>query len=98
MLRANRGQCATVPMQAKDISDETIVSAVRATRGRNGVAEWATTWDLLEHLSLYPPKVVMRKLQSCIRRGVIDGHVCSVSYPYCRGDFNIPADNVEPAD
>lgn len=79
-------------MQAKDVADAVIVAAVRATRGRNGVPAWATTWDVLEHLSAYPPKVVMRRLQSCIRRGVIGGHACNVSYPYCRGDFYVKGD------
>jgi hypothetical protein len=76
-------------MHARDISDATIVDAVKTTRGRNGVPEWATTWDVLEHLSHIPPKIVMRKLQSCIRRGIIGGHACSVSYPYYRGDFEL---------
>lgn len=76
--------------QAKHLADAEIVAAVRATRGRHGVERWATTWDVLEHLSKYPPKVVMTRLQSAIRRGVIDGHACSKSYPYCRGDFELP--------
>ena len=76
--------------QVKNIQDSEIVDAVRATRGKNGVSDWATTWDILEHLKAYPPKVLMRKLQSCVKRGVIDGHACFVSPPYCRGDFFIP--------
>jgi len=85
-------------VQAKDIEDQTIVDAVRATRGRNGVPAWATTWDLLAHLSAFPPKVVMRKLQSCVRRNVIGGHACSVSSPYCRGDFWVDLDPTDPID
>lgn len=77
-------------MQAKDIPDDTIVEAIRAVRGRNGVPRWATTWDVLEHLSAYPPKVVMAKPRSAIRRGVIDGHACRMSGAYCRGDFEVP--------
>jgi len=78
--------------QAKDISDEQVLDAVRATRARNGVPGWATTWDVVECLSAYPPKVVLCKLRSAVRRGVIGGHACSVSPPYCRGDFEIPGD------
>lgn len=79
-------------MKARDITDQEIIDAVRATRGRNGVPEWATTRDLLDAMPQYPPKVVMAKVRSCIRRGVITGHACSMSYPYCRGDFAVPAD------
>ncbi len=74
---------------AKDITDEQVVAAVAATRGRHGVPELATTWDIVEHLAAYPPKVVVSKLQSAVRRGVIGGHACSVSKPWCRGDFEL---------
>ena len=76
-------------IQAKHITDVEIVEAVCATRGRNGVSAWATTWDVLEHLGAYPAKVVMTKLRSCVRRGVIGGHACSLTEPYCRGDFTL---------
>ncbi len=81
---------------AKDISDEQIRDAIRATSGRNGVEAWATTWDLVEHLSAYPPKVVLAKLQSSVKRGVIGGHACSISPPYCRGDFELIDDEAAP--
>jgi len=76
-------------MQAKDISDATIVEAVRATRGRNGVPRWATTWDIFAHLASYPKSVVRAKLRSCVRRNVIGGHVCGNRKADCRGDFEI---------
>lgn len=75
--------------RAKDIADAQIRAAVRATRGRNGVAGWATTWDIVEHLAEFPPKVVVAKLASAVRRGVIGGHACSISPPWCRGDFEL---------
>lgn len=75
--------------QAKDITDEQVIVAVILTRGRGGVAEWAATWDIVEHLGSFPPKVVVAKLKSCVRRGVIQGHVCSMTEPYCRGDFEL---------
>ena len=74
---------------AKDITDAQVIEAVRAMSGRNGVPAWATTWDIVEHLSAYPPKVVLCKLRSAVKRGVIDGHACSTSPPYCRGDFEL---------
>jgi hypothetical protein len=82
-------------MKASDITDETILAAIKATRGRNGVPEWATTGDVLrwfeanKDLPLIPPKVILTKLESCIRRKLIDGHVCSKKGAYCRGDFEI---------
>jgi hypothetical protein len=70
-------------------TDDEIVSAIEATRGRNGVPEWATTWDMVEHLARYPAKSVLESLRSCVDRGVIGGHACSIVEPYCRGDFEI---------
>ncbi len=74
---------------AKDISDEQALGAVRATRGAHGVPEWATLWDTQKHLSGYPPKIVLAKLKSLIKRGALDGCACG-----CRGDFNIPQDKL----
>jgi hypothetical protein len=76
-------------VQAKDIPDEMIVAAVRATRGRNGVPAWATTWDIFEYLSAYPEAVVRAKLRSCVRRKIIGGHVCGNHKADCRGDFEL---------
>lgn len=76
-------------MKTSDIPDEVIVEAIRRTRGRNGVPEWATTWDLLEALPEYPPKLVLSKCRSLIKRKVIDGCSCSLTEPYCRGDFEV---------
>jgi hypothetical protein len=74
-------------MQAKDISDEVMLAALAATRGRNGVPKWSCLWDVQRHLAPAPPKVVTAKLRSMIRRGVIGGCCCG-----CRGDFEL----VEP--
>lgn len=92
MLAARKARSARMPAnspQAKDISDDEIRTAIIATRGRNDVPRWATTWDIIAHLSEYPPKVVVAKLASCLARGVVQGHVCSRTPPYCRGDFEI---------
>lgn len=72
-------------VQAKNISDEQVRAAIAATRGRNGVPEWATRSDLQEHLAQFPPKVVLAKLRSMIKRKVINGCACG-----CRGDFELP--------
>lgn len=79
-------------IQAKMIADATIIEAIVSTRGRHGVPAWATTWDLVEHLKMWPPKVVLTKLRSMVRRRVIGGHACSLSAPYCRGDFELMAE------
>ncbi len=76
-------------MQCKDIPESVIIDAIRATRGRHGVPKWATTWDVAEHLSRYPKKLVVAKLKGMCDRGVIGGHVCSVDEPWCRGDFEL---------
>lgn len=44
----------------------------------------------IEHFSAFPPKVVMAKLRSMIRRGLMDGCACG-----CRGDFR-PKEPVKP--
>lgn len=77
--------------QAKDIADAEILAAIRAARDET--IGWAATWDVLEQLGSYPPKVVLAKLSSCVRRGVIGGHVCSMRLnALCRGDFEIPGE------
>lgn len=74
-------------MQAKDITDETMLEALAAVRGRNGVPRWSSLFDLLtvESLLTVPRKVVLAKLSSMIQRGLIDGCDCG-----CRGDFEVP--------
>lgn len=74
-------------MQAKDITDETMLTALAATRGRNGVPQWSSLWDVQRHMSTIPGKVVLAKLRSMIRRKVIEGCACG-----CRGDFQLPRD------
>ena len=77
-------------IQAKDIPYEEVVEAIRSTRGRNGVPEWASTWDVLDVLKQYPPAVAMVKLRSMVKAAMIGGCVCSTKPPYCRGDFTLP--------
>ncbi len=71
-------------VQAKDISDAQIMDAQAAVRGRYGVDRWATTWDIQAHLSQFPPKVVLAKLRSARKRGLLNGCACG-----CRGDWEV---------
>lgn len=69
-------------MQAKDLSDERLLAAVRAVRGIHGAPKWSALWDVQKQLSDVPPKVVLAKLRSAIKRKLLDGCGCG-----CRGDF-----------
>ena len=71
-------------MKASDITDEEMLTAVRAVRGRHGVPEWAVAWELYKHMSAYPWKVVRAKVASMIRRKLMSGCTCG-----CRGDYEI---------
>lgn len=71
--------------QAKDITDQVMLAALAATRGRHGVPQWSTLRDVQAHLATLPPKVVQAKLRSMIKRKLIGGCACG-----CRGDFEIP--------
>ena len=73
--------------QAKQIGDAEIVDAVRRSRGRNGVPAWSTTSDVAGEFPQFHYKVVMAKLSSAIRRGLLRGCDCG-----CRGDFEIPGE------
>lgn len=71
-------------MQTKDVPDHVMLDAIMATRGRHGVPQWSTLWDIEGHLPGLPKKVVRSKLRSLIKRRIIDGCTCG-----CRGDFEI---------
>lgn len=74
-------------MQAKDVSDEVMLNALAITRGRHGVERWSSLWDVQEALPKIPPKVVLAKLKSMVKRKIIDGCTCG-----CRGDFELVSD------
>jgi len=69
-------------MQAKDISDEEITRVITAIRTERNM--WTSRWDLEERLPQYPPKVILAKCRSMLRRGLITGCPCG-----CRGNFEI---------
>lgn len=79
-------------LQAKDIPDTQVLALIRLLRHphRNPVDGWMWVhrWDLEPILGFwYPEKVIMAKMRSLIRRGVVDGCPCG-----CRGDFEIIED------
>ena len=80
-------------MKAADISDDALLAAIRATRGRNGVPKWATIWDVQDELAPFHKKVVRAKVASAIRRGLIKGCTCG-----CRGDLEIPGEVASESD
>jgi hypothetical protein len=66
-------------VQAKHIPDAAVLEVIdRVARKER---RWTHTWDLDEALD-FPPKVILAKAASMIRRGVITGCSCG-----CRGDF-----------
>lgn len=74
--------------QAKDISDDAILAIVDrfcADNPKRGHAPWAFTWDIQAALPEFPKKVVLAKLRSLVKRGVLNGCTCG-----CRGDFHRP--------
>lgn len=73
-------------LQAKDIADQVMLDAVRATQGLNGVPHWSSLWDVEKKLPDVPAKVVRAKLDSLVRRQMLHGCACG-----CRGDFEFPA-------
>lgn len=71
-------------ISAKDIPDEKALDAIRSTKGKWGVPDWSMTGDIQANLNQYPPKVVLAKLKSLVKRQVIGGCACG-----CKGNFYI---------
>ncbi len=71
--------------QAKDITDARMFAALAEVRGKHGVPTWSSLWDVQDVLSDIPPKVVLAKLRSMVKRKVLNGCCCG-----CRGDFELP--------
>lgn len=72
-------------MKASDITDAELLAAVRSVRGLRGVPHWSSLWDVQGALPQWHKKVVLAKLRSAIRRGILRGCTCG-----CRGDFEEP--------
>lgn len=73
-------------IQAKDLSDAVMFVALEATRGQHGVPGQSSLFDVQAHMGNVPPKVVLSKLRSMLKRSMIDGCGCG-----CRGDFRLGA-------
>lgn len=80
-------------MQAKDISDISVVEAIRRLRttdwpivgGRpHGETRWVSIMELEQVFPSAPHKVVLAKARALIRKGLITGCACG-----CRGDFEL---------
>jgi hypothetical protein len=71
-------------MQAKDISDAVMLAALEATRGLNGAPAWSSLFDVQAHMGNVPPKIVLSKIRSMIKRNLLQGCGCG-----CRGDFSL---------
>jgi hypothetical protein len=69
-------------VKAAVISDAELVGAILRCTG--GTGPQAFTWDVQKVLSVYPPKVVLAKLRSARKRGLVDGCGCG-----CRGDWEV---------
>ena len=80
-------------MQAKNITDDAMITAIHTAQARlardqpywaskDSTAVWAPLWYVEEAVSGAPPKVVLAKLRSMVKRGLILGCACG-----CRGDF-----------
>lgn len=69
-----------VPMQAKDILDDTVLSVIDQKLERERM--WTHVQDLQAAMPNIPRKVLLAKMRSMIRRGIVDGCACG-----CRGDF-----------
>lgn len=68
-------------IQAKHVLDEEILKVMR---GRSRWSRSSSRWHFEEAIPDVPRKVLLAKLASMIRRGIIDGCTCG-----CRGDFQI---------
>ena len=78
-------------MKAADIPEAEIIAAIeqvgrtigKGAIGGKVIPKLACLWDLQEALPAYPPKVVLARLKSMVKRKVI-GAQCTCG---CRGDF-----------
>lgn len=72
-------------LQAKHLPDDQVLATLRhlETDSRWGTKRrWVSRWEIEDEFPTVPPKVVLAKLRSLIKRGVIDGCTCG-----CRGDL-----------
>lgn len=68
--------------QAKDIPDADFLAIVEDINIKEH--RWAFMWDMEAAFPEVPPKVVLAKARSLIKRKLMDGCPCG-----CRGDFEV---------
>lgn len=74
-------------VQAKALTDERVLAAIDAVEDKVrsqdlNRASWFMRCDFADYFPELPEKVVLAKMKTMIRRGLIDGCTCG-----CRGDF-----------
>jgi len=72
-------------MQAKDVPDQAFLDAVAeiSRDGKYGTeTRWVMRYEIEERFCEVPPKVLLAKARSLIKRGKMDGCACG-----CRGDY-----------
>ena len=83
-----KGDGMNKDLQAKDISAESFLAAIREDCRRRSLewgheTSWGVTWNVADILGI-PTKVANAKAKALIRQGIITGCTCG-----CRGDLEI---------
>jgi hypothetical protein len=77
-------------IKAEDIDGDRLLAQIYLTNFERSehdrCAGWVQSWDLREWYPDVPYKVVLAKVRSLKRRGLLDGCTCG-----CRGDFEMTA-------
>lgn len=75
-------------LQAKDIPTQRIIEVIKEQYGVyggcNNDLQTSSLWDIQGALAEFPPRVVLAKLSSLLKRKMIAGCDCG-----CRGDFEV---------
>ncbi len=71
-------------MQAKDVPEQAILALIPA---ESPTSIGISRWDIGRAMPDVPEKVLLAKLRSMVKRGLIRGCACG-----CRGDFHLPSE------
>lgn len=69
-------------VQAKNLPDELLIRIIQQFSDETGVGTFLGVIQF--ELEPVPPKVVLAKLKSMVKRGILTGCTCG-----CRGDFTV---------
>jgi len=75
-------------MQCKDIADRPLLQFVATRQREKGL--WVNAWDFEPPYSDLPDKLFRAKMDTLIRRGLLDGCACG-----CRGDYEMTDKGIE---